>query len=170
MSSPTKHLGTTVVALSESQEAAASFAECFSRDSVTRYYLQISDCKRALQLSEKNLNLLIYECLTAAHCCNGLVIAAGPSYHAGGLWLQPNSNWNWKTYCKSRMWLLWWQLGREGRKRFGSWYMLEGGMISVVGSGTSVTWIFADLGTKEISRGRGYATAVMEYGISLESY
>lgn len=154
----------------EAKGAAASLAECFADDVVARYYLQISNYNRPLKPTEEKLNLRIYECLTAAHCCNGLVISAGPSHESVGLWLPPNSDWNWKTYWKSGLWLLWLRLGKEGRARFfGSWDILEEGMTSIMRTRASTTWILTDLGTKKSSRGQGYGTKVMEYGLSLVS-
>lgn len=158
------------VPFSDAKQAAASLAECFLDDVVARYYLQVSDCDRPLKPKEKRLNLLIYECLTAAHCIKGLVISAGPCHDSVGLWLPPNSDWNWKTYWKSGMWLLWLRLGREGRKRFfGSWDTLEEGMTSIMGPRASITWILTDLGTIKSSRSQGYATKLVEYGLKLVS-
>lgn len=94
------------VPLADAKRAAASLAEYFTDDVVARYYLQISDYNRPLKPNEEKLNLWIYEYLTAAHCCNGLVVSAGPSHDCVGLWLPPDSDWNWKTYWKSGMWLL----------------------------------------------------------------
>lgn len=159
------------VLFSDVKQAAASLAECFADDVVARYYLQVPECDHPLKPKEKKLNLLIYESLTAAHCVNGLVISAGPHYDSVGLWLPPgSSDWDWKTYWKSRMWLVWLKLGREGRKRFfGSWDTLEEGMTSIMGKRASITWILTDLGTIKSSRSKGHATRVMEYGLSLVS-
>lgn len=168
MASESKNNDTREVPFTEAKKAAASLAECFIDDIVARYYLQVSDCSRPLKASEEKLNLRIYECLTAAHSCSGLVISAGPCHDSVGLWLPPDSDWNWKTYWRSGLWLLWLRLGREGRTRFfGSWDTLMEGMTSIMGTRASTTWILADLGTKKSSRGRGYAKKVMEYGLSL---
>lgn len=156
------------VPFAEAKEAAASLAECFIDDTVARYYLQISDSERSLKPREAKLNLRIYECLTLAHCYSGLVVSAGLYHESVGLWLPPDSDWTWKTYWRSRMWLLWLRLGREGRTRFfGSWDTLEKGMTNVMGTRASVTWVLTDLGTRKSSRGQGYATKVMDYGLSL---
>jgi hypothetical protein len=156
------------VPFAEAKNAAASLAGCFADDLVARYYLQISDCNRPLKPREEKLNLRIYECLTAAHCYNGLVISAGPCHDSVSLWLPPDSDWNWKTYWRSGLWLLWLRLGREGRTRFfGSWDKLEEGMTSIMGTRASTTWTLTDLGTRKSSRGQGYATKVMEYGLAL---
>jgi hypothetical protein len=169
MSSESKSNNAREVPFAEAKRAAASLAECFTDDTVARYYLQISDCNRPLKPREEKLNLRIYECLTAAHCCSGLVISAGPCYDSVSLWLPPaSSDWNWKTYWRSGLWLLWLQLGREGRMRFfGSWDTLEKGMTSIMGPRASTTWILADLGTRKSSRGQGYARKVIEKGFEL---
>jgi hypothetical protein len=36
-----------------------------------------------------------------------------------------------------------------------------------MGTRASVTWVLTDLGTRKPSRGKGYATKVMEYGLAL---
>ncbi|KAG9240682.1 hypothetical protein BJ878DRAFT_545993 [Calycina marina] len=156
------------IPLTEAKKAAASLAESFADDVIARYYLQLSDSIRPLNASQAKLNLRVYECLTTAHCYKGLVIVAGPSYEAVGLWLPPGSAWNWRTYWRSGMWSLWLRLGLEGRKRlFGSWDMFEEGMKSVMGSRSSITWVLTDLGTLESSRRQGYAKRVTEYGLAL---
>jgi hypothetical protein len=170
MYSESTNIDAREVPFSDAKQAALSLAECFTDDVVARYYLQISDCDRPLTPKEKRLNLRIYECLTAAHCIKGLVVSAGPSHDSVGLWLPPDSDWNLKTYWKSKMWLLWLKLGREGRKRFfGSWDTLEEGMTSIMGARASITWILTDLGTIKSSRRQGYATKVVEYGLKLVS-
>ncbi|KAF7591134.1 hypothetical protein BBP40_001908 [Aspergillus hancockii] len=158
------------VPFAEAKSAASSLAECFVDDLVARYYLQVSDCNRPLTPSEEKLNLRIYECLTAAHCHTGLVISAGPCHDSVGLWLPPGSDWNWKTYWRSGLWLLWLRLGREGRTRFfGSWGTLEEGMTNTMGTRAPITWVLTDLGTRKSSRGQGYATKVMKYGLEMSS-
>ena len=167
-SGPLKTNDAFLVSLADSKRAAASLAESFTDDKVARYYLQISDCHRQLQAKEEKLNLRIYECLTAAHCCAGLIIAAGPCYDSVSLWLPPDSIWTWKTYWRSKMWLLYLQFGMEGRRRFfGSWDTLEKGITSTMGSRASITWVLMDLGTRGPSRRLGYATKVMKYGLGL---
>lgn len=156
------------VPFAEAKKAAASLAECFADDKMARYFLQVSDCNRPLTPQEEKLNLRIYECVTAAHCFNGLVISAGPFYDSVSLWLPPGSDWNWKTYWRSGLWLLWLQLGREGRTRlFGSWNMLDEGMASTMGTRASITWTLSDLGTRKSSQGQGYATKVIKKGLAL---
>jgi len=168
MPSESKSSNAREVPFAEAKKAAATLAECFVDDVVARYYLQISGCTSPLNSREEKLNLRIYECLTAAHCCDGLVISAGPCHDSVGLWLLPDSDWNWKTYWRSGIWLLWLRLGGEGRKRFfGSWDTLEEGMTSIMGARSSITWLLADLGTRKSSRGQGYATKVMEHGLTL---
>ncbi|KAE8395615.1 hypothetical protein BDV23DRAFT_178661 [Aspergillus alliaceus] len=168
MSSESHDIMARAVPFTEAKNAATSLAECFADDRVARYYLQVSDCNRPLTPKEEKLNLRIYECLTAAHCHDGLVVSAGPGYDSVGLWLPPGSDWTWKTYWRSRLWLLWLRLGREGRARFfGSWGTLEESMTSTMGTRASVTWVLTDLGTRKPSRGKGYATKVMEYGLAL---
>jgi len=157
------------VPFTEAKRAGASLAECFSNDEVARYYLQVTECERPLTAHEAKLNLRIYECLTAAHCYSGLVISAGPGLDCVSLWMPPStSDWSWKIYWKSELWLLWLRLGREGRARlFGSWNIFEEGMTSIMGERAPNTWVLTDLGTKKPSRGKGYATKVMEYGLGL---
>ncbi|TVY85466.1 putative N-acetyltransferase [Lachnellula suecica] len=161
--------GARQIPLAEANKAASSLAECFSDDDVARYYLQVSDSTRPLTASEASLNYQIYEALTIAHCCSGLVISAGPSHDCVSLWLPPNSSdWTWKTYWKSGLWLLWLRLGKEGRARFfGSWETLEEGMTSIMGDRAAITWTLTDLGTIKSSRGKGYATKAMKYGLAL---
>lgn len=160
--------GAREVTFAEAKKAASSLAECFVDDLVARYYLQISDCHRPLKPREEKLNLRIYECLTAAHCHNGLVVSAGPNHDSIGLWLPPGSDWNWRTYWSSGLWLLWLQFGREGRVRFfGSWTTLEEAMTRIMGTRASTTWVLTDLGTRKSSRHKGYARKVMEYGLAL---
>lgn len=42
-------------------------------------------------------------------------------------------------------------------------------MTSIMGERAPTTWILTDLGTRKTSRGKGYATKVMEYGLGLVS-
>ncbi|OOQ86233.1 putative n-acetyltransferase-like protein [Penicillium brasilianum] len=156
------------ITFAEAKRAASSLADCFANDRVARYYLQVSDCNLPLTPKKAELNLRIYECLTAAHCDTGLVVSAGPCYDSVGLWLPPGSDWNWRTYWRSGLWRLWLRLGREGRSRFfGSWDILEESMIRTMGRRSSITWVLTDLGTRKSSRRQGLATKVMEYGLAL---
>lgn len=129
------------VPFAQAKRAGASLAECFSDDEVARYYLQVSDCGRPLTATEAKLNLCIYECLTAAHCYSSLAISAGPHHDSVSLWLPPgSSDWSWKTYWKSNLWLLWLRLGRKGRRRFfGSWSTLEVGVLRVFPSVSEIS-------------------------------
>lgn len=156
------------VSLSDYRLAAASLADTFKDDEVARYYLQLPDCDKSLGAKAQRLHLSIYECLTAAHCCAGLVTAAGPNFDAVALWLPPMTPWTWKTYWKSKMWILYWQFGSEGRKRFfGSWDTLAEGMTKIMGERADSTWTLTDLGTRSESRGRGYASRLIRHGLKL---
>lgn len=162
---PESH-GIRVVAPYEYKEAAACLAEAFKTDHTVRYAIDTPDRMHWSEQQRYQLHRQALEYVTYAHCLKGLVTAVGPNYDCVALWMPPGKNIDdWVTLFRSGMWRLGWQLSSEGRERFFSEFLplLSTTKTEVLGERENQAWHLNYIGTKEGSRGKGYARQLIEH-------
>ena len=169
--------------------AAACLAQAFAADPMAAYFL---DCPDTQGWSEKRkwaLHRRIFEYVTYAHCCHGLVRAVestaatpakgdgdaaasgkaqGPTYDAVALWMPPGASMDgWRAALRGGLWRQHlrtrWALSREGRTRlFEEFFpMLHRAKEEVLAARDPEAWYLVYLGTHERARGRGLASRLV---------
>ena len=78
--------GVQILGLHEWKEAAASLAEAFREDEVSRYFVDTPDRAHWTEEQKWDLHVKIMEYITYAHLLKGLVVCAGPNYDCVALW------------------------------------------------------------------------------------
>ena len=155
-----------VVQPHEYQKAAACLAEAFKEDHVARYAIDTPDRAHWSEEDKFELHKQSMEYLTYAHCLKGLVTTVGPDYDAVALWLPPGKNvGDVLTILRSGMWRLRFKLSKEGKDRFFTEFLplLEDTKAEVLGDRDQDSWYLNYIGTKEASRGKGYARKLIEH-------
>lgn len=78
--------GVRILQLHEWKQAAASLAESFRQDEVSRYFLDTPDRAHWSEEQKWELHVKIMEFITYAHLLKGRVVCAGPDYDCVALW------------------------------------------------------------------------------------
>jgi ribosomal protein S18 acetylase RimI-like enzyme len=154
-----------VVSPSEYKEAARCLAEAFGEDHVVRYPIDTPDRMDWSGEQRFELHRQMFEYITYAHCLKGLVTTTGENYGCVALWMPPGKNMDdWLTIWRSGMWRLSYKLSAEGRKRFFDEFLplLHQTKLEVLGERDDESWYLVYIGTKEESRGRGYAKKLIQ--------
>ena len=155
-----------VLKRTEYKEAAATLAEAFRDDHVIRYPIDTPDRENWSEEQRFNLHRQAFEYITYAHCLKGLVLSIGEGHGCVALWMPPGKNMDdWLTILRSGMWRLSYQLSAEGRKRFFEEFLplLGNTKAEVLVERDDESWYLVYIGTKEESRGKGYARKLVDH-------
>ncbi|KAI9675928.1 MAG: hypothetical protein M1829_003166 [Trizodia sp. TS-e1964] len=157
-----------VVTMKELAPAALCLAQAFEHDHVARYFLDTKDMEYCTPAQKWKLHLTICESIVSVYIYRGLVTTIGPNYDSVALWMPPSATMgDWRTELRSGMWRLRYKLSREGKKRLFTefWPLLSECKAEVMGARDRESWYLRYLGTKESSRGKGYASQLIKHVI-----
>ncbi|KAG9246059.1 hypothetical protein BJ878DRAFT_533495 [Calycina marina] len=147
------------IGISEHVQAAASLAEAFAKDEISRYFIDTNDMAAYSDEYKWKLHVNIMRYITAAHCYKGIVTTIEPDHDAVALWMPPGANMDdiW-TILRSGM-------VTEGRTRFFSELkpLLHQTKHDVLGVKEDDSYYLVYLGTKPSARGKGYAKKLIEH-------
>jgi GNAT superfamily N-acetyltransferase len=147
------------IGTSESRAAGLSLAHSFAEDDLSRYLLGAEAATRSPEALWR-MHVRLMTGIAAAHCLKGAVGTIGPDHDAVAIWELPHtetdSTW---TFFRSGMWRLFCQLSREGRRRYYGELIpvLHDAKAAVMGARDADCYYLVYIGTKEGSRGRGFA-------------
>lgn len=146
----------------EWQRATKALAACFDSDPVAEY---LTRCDGNTQQQAEALDLKIFEYIIYAHLLKGLVLTIG-DFEGIACWMPPNQNMDdWMTILKSGMWRLYYQLGKESKKRYFEEFLpkLHDAKAEVMGDRDETSWYLIYIGTLPSARGKGYSRKLIEY-------
>lgn len=173
-----------VVDITEYEGAAQCLAEAFATDEVARYFVDTDDMSSYSENHKWKLHCDIIKYMTAAHCYKGIVTTIGSNYDAVALWyiyeypsfpktkanntnrMPPGQDMDdWLTYFRSGLWKLYFQLSREGCKRFYDEFLplLHHTIDHVMGDRNTNFYYLVYLGSKPSARGKGYAKKLIQH-------
>lgn len=161
--------------MSSCREVALTLSHAFASDAYAQYLVD-DPCHPASSSpvsaeAKWSLHVDIMTCAVASHILSGLATTTGPDCDSVALWIPPGASLDgFTTLLRSGMWRLYLRLSGEGRKRYFSEVLplLHDTKREVLGErdgGDERAWYLVFLGTKEGSRGRGYARRLLEEGM-----
>ncbi|KAL9127754.1 MAG: hypothetical protein Q9217_003437 [Psora testacea] len=151
---------------SECRQAGDCLAQAFRHDELAKYFTHTEDRKHCSEAENWDLHVFIMQCIVKAHVSRGMVTVIGNNYDCVALWMPPGKNMDdWITVIRSGMYKFRYKLSKEGRKRFFHEFLplLHNTKLDVMKEHDQNSWYLVYIGTKPGSRGKGYASALIEY-------
>ncbi|KAK6531216.1 hypothetical protein TWF281_008037 [Arthrobotrys megalospora] len=150
----------------EYKAVARSLAEAFKDDEVSFYWLRTDDATHRSEADLWKLHVKVCEYVVAAHCMHGLVLSIGENHEGVALWMPPGKDYDdvW-SILRSGMWRLYYQLTKEGRRRYFTETLGLAAVtkVDILGDRDASSWYLTFLGTLPAARGLGYSRKLVEY-------
>ncbi|KAK6363508.1 hypothetical protein TWF730_000939 [Orbilia blumenaviensis] len=150
----------------ECKAVARSLAEAFKDDELSFYWLRTDDATHRSEADIWKLHVKVCEYVVAAHCMHGLVLSIGENHEGVALWMPPGRDYDdvWSIF-RSGMWRLYYQLTKEGRRRYFKETLGLAAVtkVDILGDRDASSWYLTFLGTLPAARGLGYSRKLVEY-------